>query len=58
MKHFSDHSCETMMRAANAVDKASGELDELPESERLGEIIEQLSTLAAKLDAILKDEGF
>lgn len=58
MKHFSDKSCETIMRASNAIDKASGSLDQLPESERLAEIIDQLAAIVAKLDNITKDEGF
>lgn len=58
MKHFSDSSCEVIMSASNAIDIAAGKLDELPESERLSDIIDQLSTVVAKLDAILKDEEF
>ena len=58
MKHFSDSSCEKIMAASNAIDKAAGELDELPESERLSQVIAELSTVVAKLDAILKDEEF
>lgn len=58
MKHFSDSSCEAIMAASNAIDKAAGALDELPESERLSEVIDQLSTVVAKLDDILKDEEF
>ena len=58
MKHFSDTSCEKIMAASNAIDKATGELDELPESERLSDVIDQLSSVVAKLDAILKDEEF
>jgi hypothetical protein len=58
MKHFSDSSCEKIMSASNVIDTAMGELDELPESERLADVIDQLSTVVAKLDAILKDEEF
>lgn len=58
MKHFSDSSCEKIMAVSNAIDRATGELDELPESERLSDLIDQLSTVVAKLDAILKDEEF
>lgn len=58
MKHFSDNSFEEIMAASNAIDTAAGKLDELPESERLSEIIDQLSTVVARLDAILKDEEF
>lgn len=57
-RHFSDQSCEKIMAASNAVDKAAGALDDLPESERLADIIEQLSAVVAKLDDIIKDEGF
>jgi hypothetical protein len=57
-RHFSDTSCETIMAASNAIDKATGELDELPESERLAGLIDQLSTIVTNLDAILKDEEF
>lgn len=58
MKHFSDNSCEQIMAMSNQIDKAAGVLDELPESERLSDVIDQLSTVVAKLDAILKDEEF
>lgn len=58
MKHFTDTSCEKIMAASNAIDKATGDLDELPESSRLSAVIDQLSGAVALLDAILKDEGF
>jgi DNA-binding FrmR family transcriptional regulator len=57
MAQFSDDSCETIMAAANAIDTAMSRLDELPTKERLSETIddaiEQLTNIAAKLDAIV-----
>lgn len=58
MKHFSDASCEKIMAVANAINKETGDLDELPESKRLAELIDQLRIAVDKLDAILKDEEF
>jgi hypothetical protein len=58
MKHFCDASCDAIAQASLAIDKAVVMLDDLPESTRLGEIIGQMSTIVAQLDAILHDEQF
>lgn len=58
MRHFSDGSCEKIAAASLAIDKAALALDELPESGRLSDVIEQMTNVVAKLDAILSDEEF